>query len=308
MLLSMPLELLNIRCSLQRSLQALARTSIPVVCAAGLLAVSLSSGAVVSTFASANNSVGLGGGASQTGTTYASATSNYSDPSWESHGAASAAIGELRGFASVTAQTAGFVGATIFASFQDSFVAIASPSVPFIDLIWVLKLEGSCLATPGATNGRPNAGCYVQMGMETPQLGLVLHAAGEVTTTQRVSRNATVYIQPILQVGVTGTNGTAVGNFSGTGHLYVYSANPSVTLISESGHNYSLPVPEPTVIALWLTGLIGMAVMLNLRRRRLVRGVTFVSHRYSDGGSTNSMGAMPNTSLNRTFCSGRYSG
>ena len=240
-------------------------------CALVLLTVSLPSGAIVSTFASANNSVGLGGGASQTGTMYASATSSYSDPSWESFGAASATIGELRGFASVTAQTNGFVGATVFATFQDSFVAAALPGVPFVDLNWVIQLKGSCQATPGATNGRPNAGCYVQLGMEAPQIGLVLRLPGQITATQRVGANATVYIQPILQVGVTGTNGTAVGNFASTAHIYVYSRTPGVTLLSESGHDYSLPVPEATATAQLLSGLVGLAVMLRRRRRQQVR-------------------------------------
>lgn len=240
-------------------------------CVLVLLTASLPSGAIVSTFASANNSVGLGGGASQTGTNYASATSSYSNPSWESFGAASASIGELRGFASVTAQTGGFVGATVFATFQDSFVATALPGVPFVDLNWVIQLEGSCQSTPGATNGRPNAGCYVQMGMEAPQIGLALHLPGQVTATQRVGANATVYIQPILQVGVTGTNGTAIGNFSSTAHIYVYSRTPGVSLVSESGHDYSLPVPESNAATQLLSGLVGIAVMFSRRRRRQVR-------------------------------------
>ena len=76
----------------------------------GLLVVSLPTSAAGSKFASANNVVGVGDGASQSGATCAPAISCCADRSWESSGAASATMGEPHGFASVTAKTDGVRG------------------------------------------------------------------------------------------------------------------------------------------------------------------------------------------------------
>jgi hypothetical protein len=156
------------------------------------------------------------------------------------------------------------------ASFTDviSFAVAGNVSEP-IEVVFQVALDGSCTGTPGAQDGFAHSGCLAGISLfGPPWLGIGVGAPGSSTFTKQLMSDQTVGIGSTLDVRGSAYKGEFTGDFSSTGHIYVFSTTPGVTVLSESGHDYALPqvaaVPEPSVVLLLSGGLWG----LWLARRR----------------------------------------
>lgn len=175
---------------------------------------------------------------------------------------ATAEAGGLHVIASGYNDTGSLQFATAVASFTVEFTLSHPDGVNEAVIVWVLQLHGICAATSGATNGRPNATCYSQVSLNagTPW-EMTLDHEGETFVSATVSivngfGNANGFpISPFIQVGGYATNGSFAADFQNTALIYAYSTTPGVSLLTASGHDYSLPVPEPATWALFFSAL-----------------------------------------------------
>lgn len=223
-------------------------------------------------------------GSEQFGMLSASASYFFDTGQQSMYARAAAEPGSLHGFATASNTLGGFQFATSVAKSTESFSLYHPPGVNEAVLKWVLQLHGTCTATPGATNGRPNATCGVQLSLNpgTPW-ELSLDHEGEVFRTSTVQivngfGNANYFpISPVLQVNGYATNGVFAADFENTARIFVYSMTPGVSLVNESGHNYSLPVPEPTTLSLILSSLFLVSAryvfLQGSKRHRSQRGL-----------------------------------
>lgn len=188
----------------------------------------------------------------------ASANALLSVPNISSRSIASVNIGEMHLFATSTAQIEGFAFATATASFDDSFLVGADWRT--VQITWVLTLAGSCSATPGASGGKLNAACGVQLNVGNGH-GLALGLSGPgtvsvITPAYGPSVGFTVFGQAVGYAH----NGTFAADFANTGSLFAYTTKTGAPLVSESGHNY-LPVPEQATCFLLVAGLGALSLL-----------------------------------------------
>jgi hypothetical protein len=157
------------------------------------------------------------------------------------------------------------------ASFND-VVSFATPGgvVEPIDVTFEVVLAGSCTGTPGASDGFAHSGCGANVSLGGPPwLGIGLGQPGETSFTTQLMSNQTVGIVSYLNARGSAYKGFFTADFANTGHVYVFSTTPGVTVLSASGHDYAVPevvaVPEPP-IALLLAGGLSTAWLVRKRR------------------------------------------
>ncbi len=243
--------------------------------AASLAAAGCGPANAVTAYAGAFNGPAGVFGNEQFGALSASASYYFDGGSRSMYARAAAEPGLLHATATASNTDGGFQFATAVTNSNESFHLAPPDGVNEAVLVWVLRLEGTCAAAPGATNGRPNATCGVQLALDagTPW-ALSLDHAGEVSKTATVTiRNGFGFlnafpIAPSLQAGGYATNGSFAADFENTAKVFVYSTTPGVTLVTESGHDYSLPVPEPTTPSLCFLSMGLFASWRALRRLR----------------------------------------
>jgi hypothetical protein len=147
------------------------------------------------------------------------------------------------------------------ASFTDA-ISFATPGdvVEPIEVTFEVALVGSCTGTPGASEGFGHSGCGAHISLGGPPwLGIGLGQPGTTSFTAPLSSDQTVGIVSILNAGGSAYKGFFTADFANTGHVYVFSTTPGVTVLSASGHDYALPqvaaVPEPPIALLLAAGL-----------------------------------------------------
>jgi hypothetical protein len=149
------------------------------------------------------------------------------------------------------------------ASFND-VVSFAAPGgvVEPIDVTFEVVLDGSCTGTPGASEGFAHSGCGAHISLGGPPwlgIGIGLGQSGTTSLTAHLSSDQTVGIVSILDAGGSAYKGFFTADFANTGHVYVFSTTPGVTVLSASGHDYALPrvaaAPEPPIALLLAAGL-----------------------------------------------------
>jgi hypothetical protein len=157
------------------------------------------------------------------------------------------------------------------ASFTD-VISFGTPGgvVEPIEVTFEVALGGSCTGTPGAQDGFAHSGCAVDVALGGPPwLGIGLGQPGTTSFTTQLVSNQTVGIESYLKAGGSAYKGFFTADFANTGHVYVFSTTPGVTVLSASGHDYALAdvssVPEPAG-ALLLSG--GLCALWLRRRRR----------------------------------------
>lgn len=230
-------------------------------------AVVCCSAEAVSAYAGAFNGPAGTFGSEDFGILFATASTQSDDGHQGMYAKATAEAGALHAIATAYNDTGSFHFATAVVNFNDEFTLSHPDGVNQAVLVWVLRLDGICAATDGATNGRPNATCYSQASLNAASpWGISLDHTGEVIRTATVTivngfGNANGFpISPFMQVGGYATNGTFLGDFQNTAHIYAYSTTSGVSLLTASGHDYSLPVPEPATSLLFLCAL-GLALL-----------------------------------------------
>jgi hypothetical protein len=158
------------------------------------------------------------------------------------------------------------------ASFADS-ISFSTPGgvVEPIEVTFEVSLVGSCTGTPGASDGFAHSGCIAGISLfGPPWLDIGLGQSGTTSFTTQLSSDQTVGIGSTLDARGSAYKGSFTADFANTGHVYVSSTTPGVTVLSASGHDYTLlqvaAVPEPS-IAMLFSG--GMWTIWFLRRRRV---------------------------------------
>lgn len=216
----------------------------------------------VSAYAGAFNGPSGTFGSEDFGILFATASTQSGNGHQGMYAKGTAEAGALHAVATAYNDTGSFQFATTVVSFNDEFTLSHPDGVNQAVLVWVLRLDGICAATGGATNGRPNATCYSQASLNAGSpWEISMDHAGEVTVTATVTivngfGNANGFpISPFMQVGGYATNGSFLGEFQNTAQIYAYSTTPGVSLLTASGHDYSLPVPEPATPSLFLCAL-----------------------------------------------------
>jgi len=156
------------------------------------------------------------------------------------------------------------------ASFGD-VISFAAPGgvVEPIDVTFEVSLVGSCTGTPGASEGFAHSGCIAGISLfGPPWLSIGVGQPGTASFTAQLMSDQTVGIGSTLDARGSAYKGSFTADFSNTGHVYVFSTTPGVSVLSASGHDYALPqiaaVPEPS-IALLLSG--GLWTLWFARRR-----------------------------------------
>jgi hypothetical protein len=159
------------------------------------------------------------------------------------------------------------------ASFTD-VISFGTPGgvVEPIEVTFELSLAGACTGTPGAQDGFAHSACGGGASLfGPPWLSIGLGQAGTASFTAQLSSDQTVGIGGTLEVRGNAYKGFFTGDFSNTGHVYIFSTTPGVTVLSASGHDYALAdvsaVPEPASGLLLSGGLCGAWIA----RRRAVR-------------------------------------
>lgn len=181
-----------------------------------------------------------------------------------------AAMGSLQGAAATKAEGFVNVNAGISASghlmFWDGFTVSGTPGQG-IEVAWQASLHGVRACT-GETDLAPFADARLRFSFATPggteRGDAWLHGCGENT----LNRNGVMTLLPgdrvqvFAELNVFAKNGDAM-NAGNTARLYFDVLTPGASLVSDSGHNYSISaVPEP---AAWLL-FSGGAALLCLRR------------------------------------------
>jgi len=217
----------------------------------------------------------LAASASTAGTVSPEATGEMT---WDAR--ASAAPGELHVYAhgessgafsffppyALTQATASFTDVISFATAGD----VVEP----IEVTFEVALAGWCTGTPGASEGFAHSGCGAHLSLGGPPwLGIGVGEPGSATFTAQLMSNQTVGLVSTLNAGGSAYKGFFTADFADTGHVYVFSTTPGVTVLSASGHDYALQVaavPEPP-LALLLSGGLWTTWLARRRRARQSR-------------------------------------
>lgn len=143
------------------------------------------------------------------------------------------------------------VGGYASASIEDVFYLSSGQGV--VQVPFTLKLEGSCLATPGTNpGGGRKASCGVRLYMALG--GNVLFEItepGETTHVQFFNTNPSgnelaFPITYSLVIQGEATEGLSEGDFAHTAHLYIEPPS-GIVFRTESGRNYAAPGPKLSV-------------------------------------------------------------
>lgn len=181
-----------------------------------------------------------------------------------------AAIGALHAFASTTAEGFRNAGASIetsgTVSFWDYFTVAGTPG-QWVNISWRTDLHGvractgeSDLAPYGMARLTYTFNNLTQLGVGSLRGDTVLSTCGDNTRSDSglMSLQVGDRVQISADLMAWAKNGDAM-DAGNTARLYFDVLTPGASLVSQSGHDYSVSaVPEPASLALWAMGLVGL--------------------------------------------------
>jgi hypothetical protein len=200
---------------------------------------------------------------------------NNTNPLVQEAARASASAGALHAFATASVSPSvsyGSAAAQAYASYTDAIHVDVPADFGPVTLRFGISLAGACLFDGRAGGGVIGSGCSAgeRLDGRDTTLGkdftLTLGDAGQAVTTIVTRPGATIGFQTSLLVGGYSHWAPFTAAYYDTGHVYIESLTPGVSLTSDSGHNYA-PVPEPATWALMLGGLT-CAGLYGRRRRQ----------------------------------------
>jgi len=159
--------------------------------------------------------------------------------------------------------------ATGRANFEDELQVTGANPLD-VQVLVTLNVAGFCEATPGATQGRPNASCLVNVSLyNNAGQGFGLQSTGQlsfVSSARNWLSGFGVFAEDILSANLGEANADLAVSLS------FLSLTPGALLSSRSGHDYAAPVPEPGTLALFACGALALRAVTGGRRSRTSTG------------------------------------
>jgi hypothetical protein len=231
-----------------------------------LVPLSLTSGLTIPSATANGQTSGVAG--TLKGRTFGSASGSLANPGGASSGTSSTQVFVAD---QITVSSSTLVNGTPVSIL---FSMLVDGSLPIFESGDNPNFFGTATATFNAGTGNQSLDLLFRSDMETNYtlVGDRRQFDRLLTGTYSTTVGAVIPIsyQLITQATAYSVNGQllqALSDFGSTGLFYIDSQTPEVTLISESGHDYTAPTPVPTPAL--LPGLIGLGISV-LRQRQKV--------------------------------------
>lgn len=208
---------------------------------------------------------------------------------------ASADIGVLKGYAAANVERGtAFSTASTKSIFSDTIRLNGSNNIRFVQVLLDFRVDGGISGTGGASGFIELGNSFGKIDFEQPYYAARTFTCGtwsgdtgacDGTAIFSLRTNTDISITGLLRVGASadGYLGLfdplkkhSMADFSHTARTFITVLDPNYQLSSQSGYNYA-PVPLPSALILFATGLLGLVRKRPLGQTcRMVKRVSMI--------------------------------